>query len=98
MTPTHKRGDAVARSTTERGYGTEHQAERERWRPIVETGQASCARCGERIAPDAPWDLGHTDDRTGYHGPECRSCNRSAGGRNGAAATNASRSMTVREW
>ncbi len=85
-------------TTTERGYDTRHQAERERWRPTVEAGHASCARCNEPIAPDQPWDLGHTDDRTGWTGPECVPCNRAAGGRNGAAATNAKRSMTIREW
>lgn len=85
-------------TTTERGYGAQHQAERERWRPVVEAGQATCARCGEPIAPDQPWDLGHTDDRTGYSGPECVPCNRGAGGRNGAAVANARRAMTVRDW
>lgn len=86
------------RSTTARGYGTPHQRERERWKPLVDSGNASCARCGKAIAPGQPWDLGHTDDRTAYTGPECVPCNRSAGGRNGAAAVHGARQMTVRDW
>lgn len=73
-------------TTTQRGYGAEHQAERERWRPTVEAGQATChaTRCLERtraIAPDAEWHLGHNPERTRWTGPEHARCNTSEGGR-----------------
>lgn len=93
-----------ARKTTARGYGARHQNERARWRPIVDAGFADCARCGERLEPGRPWDLGHNDDRTGWTGPEHVACNRKAGGRNGAMVTNARRGgknagkQTSREW
>lgn len=68
----------------DRGYGRQHRIERERWRPLVEAGQALCARCGHPIDPDGPWDLGHADgSRTEYNGPEHVRCNRRVGGRNG---------------
>lgn len=72
-------------TTTQRGYGAEHQAERERWRPTVEAGQATChaTRCLERtraIAPDAEWHLGHNPERTRWTGPEHARCNTSEGG------------------
>lgn len=88
---------ASPRSTTARGYGTSHQAERDRWAPLVAAGDVNCARCGNELDPEEPWDLGHSDDRTAYNGPEHVSCNRSAGGRNGARAANAKRQTTVRE-
>lgn len=81
-------------STSARGYGHGHQVERDRWRPAVEAGEVNCARCRRRITPGTPWDLGHTDDRSAYQGPEHRSCNRSAG----AANSHARRAMTVRDW
>jgi len=78
----HRRG-----STTARGYGGAHRALRKRLAPLVASGQMRCARCGGLILPGTPWDLGHTGDRTGYHGAEHAACNRRAsrmGGRIGA--------------
>jgi hypothetical protein len=89
---------ADRRTTAERGYTSQHKAERARWVPLVKAGGVMCARCGEPIAPDSPFDLDHTDDRTGYNGPAHVGCNRSVGGRNGAAVTNAKHAMTIREW
>lgn len=69
------------RSTTQRGYDYAHKQERARWQRQVDRGEADCARCGEWIEPGTPWDLGHTDDRTGWTGPEHASCNRADGAR-----------------
>jgi hypothetical protein len=66
-----------ARSTTERGYGAVHQRKRRYLAGFVLTGLTVCSRCGERIRPGEPWDLGHVDgDRLRYAGPEHRRCNR----------------------
>lgn len=67
------------RSPLERGYGAEHRRLRDALAPVVAAGEAVCARCHLRIAPGAPWDLGHSDDRRSWTGPEHRSCNRRAG-------------------
>jgi hypothetical protein len=75
-------------SRQQRGYNREHELERERWAPLVDAGQVACARCGQPIGPGTPWDLGHTDDRTAWTGPEHAGCNRAAGARNGKAITN----------
>ena len=82
-------------TTTQRGYGTAHRRERKRWEPRVNAGQADCARCGEPIKPDDAWDLGHTDDRTAWTGPEhAGRCNRSAGGTTSATL----KAHTTRNW
>ena len=74
-------------STTSRGYGAKHQEIRRELAPLVESGLAVCARCGQPIAADAAWDLGHDDDdRTRYVGPEHAACNRATAGRRAARA------------
>jgi hypothetical protein len=67
------------------------------FRPLVASGLALCARCGLSIAPGAAWDLGHTEDRSVYSGPEHRKCNQLAGARKGAAVSHAQLSAT-RRW
>jgi hypothetical protein len=83
-------GRVVTRSTSARGYGAGHQARRRLLAPFVTSGAVRCARCGKRIEAGTPWDLGHTDDRSGYRGPEHRRCNRST-------ATHAARKVS-RAW
>ena len=86
------------RSTNERGYDSRHQAERAKYQRQIDRGatfQCACERddctrhdgqCTTIIDRSTRWDLGHTDDRAGWTGPECVPCNRGAGGRNGRAA------------
>lgn len=76
---------------------------RARWRPVVWAGDAVCWRCGRVIVPDPSrrdegWQVGHVVDRMdgGEHGPsnqapEHSHCNMRAGGKRGAAITNARR-------
>ena len=78
--------------TTARGYGYQHQAKRDRWKPKVAAGQVRCWRCKLHIQSGQKWDLGHDDyDRTKYRGPEhalAKDCpaggNRATAGRRGA--------------
>lgn len=68
-----------------RGYDKAHMRERERWRPKVEACSVHChARVClmvvRLILPQQAWDLGHSEDRTTWTGPEHATCNRSAGG------------------
>jgi hypothetical protein len=66
-------------SPAARGYGACHRALRMAWAAQVTAGIVRCARGADclfavndvagLIAPDEPWDLGHTDDRNGYQGP-----------------------------
>ena len=81
--PIHEAEHEGKRGTsTERGYGISHQRERAKWEARLRRGPLPCARCGRLIFADDVWDLGHDDeDRSMYNGPECSSCNRSAGGK-----------------
>ena len=81
--PQHRQAAEHARgTTTQRGYGTAHQAARNQWKPAVQTGGVTCWRCAQPIRPDQRWDLGHDDhDRTRYRGPEHIGCNRATAGR-----------------
>jgi hypothetical protein len=62
--------------TKARGYGAKHKRLREMYARQVAAGIANCSRCGTAIDPWEPFDLDHTDDRTGYLGPSHRKCNR----------------------
>lgn len=100
------------RSTTARGYGTEHQALRARWASEVAAGRAYCAEVvcimSDRwIPPGSAWDLAHGATRQTYRGPAHMRCNRSEGGKRGARKVNArtarsrrtvARGRTSRQW
>jgi hypothetical protein len=60
---------AMTGSTSERGYGWEHQQARKVWEAKIATGTVACSLCGKPIGPTEPWDLDHTDDGLGYRGP-----------------------------
>ena len=62
----------------DRRYGHRHRRLRASLRALVESGRASCARCGKPILPGEAWDLGHLgrDDPTAHAGPEHARCNR----------------------
>lgn len=80
--PAHRRANDKARgSRQQRGYNAEHDRLRRAWAPRVATGTVPCAKCGVSIAATQSWDLGHSDDRATYMGPEHAACNRSAAGR-----------------
>jgi hypothetical protein len=90
------------RTTTERGYGASHRAQRRRWQAKLEHQPTPCVctgHCGRHHGPcstiltnQVPWDLGHNDDRTAWVGPECVPCNRAAGARSNT------RTFVVRDW
>ena len=78
--------EAKRGSSSQRGYGSQHRNERQRWaRRIATLGHIQCATCPTTIHDGDPWDLGHTTDRRSYIGPQCPPCNRSDGGRRGRA-------------
>jgi hypothetical protein len=72
-------------STTSRGYGGRHQAERRLWEPIVAAGHATCCRCGFSILPGQRWHLDHADDGIHYLGVAHARCNLRAAAQKGNA-------------
>lgn len=90
-------------TTASRGYGAEHQAERQAWEPYVQAGGIICSRYGQdpdcpgEIKPGDEWDLDHTDNRDGYNGPAHARCNRRAGALKAAARRRAPRPRS-RKW
>jgi hypothetical protein len=85
-------------TTTERGYGSDHQRLRKQWARVVSDGKASCARCGRSIVPGTQWHLGHTDDRSGYTGPEHARCNTRDGAQRGNRMRAVRRRVTQLRW
>jgi hypothetical protein len=85
------------RSTTQRGYGSRHQALRRALLPrAIGT---PCVRCGEPMLADQPLDLDHTDDRTGYRGFAHAECNRrSAGYKSTGSAPSNPRPKAATRW
>jgi hypothetical protein len=85
--PTDAAKHEQARGTRQqRGYTSEHDRLRTRWKPKVDSGLVDCCNpiCLmpiRRILPGEPWQLGHTPDRTAWRGPEHRLCNESEGGK-----------------
>jgi hypothetical protein len=94
-------------SSSERGYGTEHKAERERWRPVVDRGDAYCAEivcleendgAGRWIEPGTEWHLAHAEGQIGYRGPAHARCNISEGSRRMHAARAKDKRLSRTRW
>jgi hypothetical protein len=70
--PEHKR------TTKQRDYGADHQAERRMWQRRMDRGEVIlCRRCKQPIRPGQLWDLGHPAPKH----PEHRAHNRATMGR-----------------
>jgi hypothetical protein len=92
----------VRRSTTERGYGNDHQKARRAALAAMTDGQP-CSRCRRPMYRSQPLHLDHTEDRRGYLGLAHARCNMiagaSKGGRRRARRTaSPARVWTSREW
>ena len=85
---------------TQPRYRYAHQKERERLRPIVESGQAFCVEpvClmpARWIQPGSKWDVCHDPSGTITTGPGHTTCNRSEGARRGNRMRGRLRPMTT---
>jgi len=86
-------------TTTQRGYGQDHQKMRARYLALVKSGEATCWRCGSPIKPGQQWDLGHDDhDRRKYRGPEHALKNDCPEGGNRATRGRQRHADTSRAW
>jgi hypothetical protein len=85
------------KSSTERGYGSQHRAARRRG--LAGAYGLPCHWCGQVMAPGQALDLDHTDDRSAYRGFAHASCNRSAGAKKrNALAAQRNRLVTSQRW
>jgi hypothetical protein len=84
-----------SRSTTNSGYGYDHQQLRKALLP--EAYGQPCVHCQLVMLPGQDLDLDHTADRTAYRGFAHASCNRSEGARRGNAQRRRSSTMRTSE-
>ena len=92
-------------TTAQRGYGSQHQKLRAKWKPLVDAGMVSChagvcLMASRWIPPGSAWHLGHTPDRSGWTGPEHERCNEADGARRGnrRRAARPAGMVTSRRW
>jgi hypothetical protein len=93
------------KSTTQRGYGSEHQKLHAQWEPLVDAGMVTCHETiclmpSRWIQPGTPWHLGHTPDGTTWIGPVHQRCNiaESNRRRRGRRTQQPMRWVTSRQW
>jgi hypothetical protein len=83
--PCERIKDRERGTTTQRGYGAEHEAVARGYQRQMDQGQRfACWRCGRELGTrrGSDWHLGHCDnDRGIYHGPEHPACNLATAGR-----------------
>lgn len=91
----HRRAkDKARRTSTDRGYGAEHQ--RTRAALLPEAYGHPCRYCGNRMWPHESLVLDHTEDRAGYRGivhADYRDC--PAGGNAAEGATRGNRDRGI---
>lgn len=90
-------------TSTQRGYGSDHQKERARWQPAIDAGRGWCAEviCVEAsrfIPPGSEWHLAHTPDRSAYRGPAHAACNLSEAGKRGNKIARKGNRVTRERW
>jgi hypothetical protein len=82
-------------STSDRGYGAEHQAIRKAL--LAAAYGQPCHHCGHPMLPGQALDLDHTADRSAYRGFAHASCNRSEGAKRGNRNRRRSKALKTSE-